>query len=113
MPLKPFGATFVLVVPGDVRADLLDALGHLHEHRHLRRGLREVVLVEVGQVAGERLVGLVDGGLVDVQIDEARLEVELAAWRRRGSTPRSRSGSCSRARPPRRRRRRRCSGRAG
>jgi hypothetical protein len=66
-----------VIVARDVGADLLHALGDLHEHRHLGGGLGELVLVEIGELAGEALVGLVDGGLVDVQVDEPRLEVEL------------------------------------
>ena len=53
-----------------------DALRRLHQHGHLRGGLGELVLVEVGEAAGQLLERLVDRLLVDVQLEQARLEVE-------------------------------------
>ena len=50
--------------------------GSLHEHRHLRGGLGELVPVEVAEAAGELLERLVDRLLVDVQLEQPRLEVE-------------------------------------
>ena len=61
---------------GDVGADLLDALRGLHQHCHLRRGLGELVPVEIAEVPGEFLKGLVDRFLVDVQFQQARLEMQ-------------------------------------
>src|SRR5680860_413767 len=66
----------LLEVPGNVSADLLDALRGLHQHRHLGGGRRQHSLIEIAELAGEFLEGLVDGFLVDVHIEEARLEVQ-------------------------------------
>ncbi len=76
MALKPFGLDFVQEVLGDVGADAFDALGHFDQHRHLGGRLRQACRGPGRR--GRRSVRRrrVDGVLVDVQFDQARLEVQ-------------------------------------
>ena len=113
--LRPEAARrhLLLEVPGDVGADLLDALGGLHEHGHLRGGLGELVPVEVAEAAGELLERLVDRVLVDVQLEQPRLEVERHRCAVADRLLEAVAAQVAGARPPRRRRRRRCCGRRG
>ena len=76
-PLEAIGGNGFLVVLGDVRADALNTLGSLYQHGHAAGVLSELVPVKVRQFAGEGGIGLVDSGLVDVQVHQAGLEVEL------------------------------------
>ena len=52
------------------------ALRGLHQHRHLRGGLGKLVPIQVAEAAGQLLERLVDGLLVDVQLQQPRLEVQ-------------------------------------
>ena len=97
----------------EVRDDVLhhgaDALRVLHQHGHLRGALGEVVAVLLAQVAGDLLVGFVDGRLVDLQPAPPAPRNAAAASPCRGWTPGTSSGSCSPSRPRRRRTPRTCS----
>ena len=61
---------------GNVGANILNAFWNLHQNFHLGGGFAERVAVEVREFACEFFVGGVYGGFVDVQFDEARLEVQ-------------------------------------
>ena len=77
LALEAVGLHLGLEVLDDVLAHLADALGRLHQHGHLGGGLGQVVLVQIRQAAGQVLVGGVQRGLVDVQVDQPGLEVQL------------------------------------
>lgn len=67
---------FFQKVMRDIGANLFDTFGHFDQHRHFCGGFGEGVAVEVGEFACEFFVGGVYGGFVDVEFDEARLEVQ-------------------------------------
>ena len=77
LPLETVGFHLGMEVLDDVLADLTDALGRLDQHCHLGGIFREVVLVQVRQTAGQVLVGSVQRRLVDMKVDQARLEMQL------------------------------------
>ena len=51
--------------------------GRLHQDRHLGRRLAQPIPVLVGQALRQLGIGLLDGLLVDVQVHQARLEMQL------------------------------------
>jgi len=73
LALEAVGLHLGLEVLDDVLAHLAHTLGRLHQNGRLG----QVVLVQVRQATRQILVGGVQRGLVDVQVDQPRLEVQL------------------------------------
>ena len=76
MPLKPFGSTLLRKCWAMSAQIACTRSGALTSTAMRTRGAREVVLVEIGQIPGEVAVRLIDGALVDVQLDQPGLEVQ-------------------------------------
>ena len=70
------GSHLLLEVLRDVDADPLDPFRRLQQHRRAGRRLRELLPIQVAQPTGQLLVPGVDGGPVDVQLRQPRLEVQ-------------------------------------
>ncbi len=111
--LEAVRADFLGEVLGHVGADAFDALGHFDQHRHLGGRFRQAFAVQVGEAAGQFGVGAVDGVLVDVQFDQARLEVQRQGGAIADGFFEAVAAHVAVLRPPRRQRRRRCCGRGG
>ena len=93
----------------DDGSERLNALRGFNEHRHLRGPFGEVR--GPVQLVGDRGKASSMAVLLMWSLLPALPRNAAAAWRCRGSTPGTSSGSCSPSRPRRRRRPRRCSGR--
>ena len=65
-----------LEVLDDVIDDGADALGVLDQHRHLGRALGQVVPVLLAQLAGDGLVGFVNGGFAYLELHLRGLEMQ-------------------------------------
>ena len=92
------GLHVLLKVRGDVGADLLHPLGHADQHADARGGLGQHVAVQVGEASRSARRRPGRWRLCRCAAPPGAARSAAAGWRHRGWIPRSRSGSCIRAR---------------